>query len=279
MKLLRRRDASWSQLEPRNRFFAALCAISDYELAPGNAVSLFSEVDLSEIERLRGSARESGSGELSYTAFVVKSVTRALAEFPYANRRVARGLFGGARVQRFRSIDAVVLTERQLPHSPMVASINLLRGADKLTVEGITDGLRVLAASDVSTNRQWRLLTRIITRLPIWLAGLVLRMPVLFPGLWVRYRGGSFVVTWLAQSGVDVVAATWPWPLGISFGAVRQRPRLREGEIVPCPAFTLTLNFDRRLMAGGPAARFFKRIVDALERPETEFGRGGLAAS
>lgn len=279
MKLLPRRDASWSDLEPRNRFFAALCAISDYELAPGNAVSLFSEVDLTEIERLRGRAGDSGSGGPSYTAFVVKAVTRALAEFPYANRRVARGLFGGARVQSFRNIDAVVLTERQLSDSPMVASINMLRGTDRLTVEGITDELRVLAASDVSTNRQWRLLTRIITRLPMWLAGLVLRMPVLFPGLWVKYRGGSFVVTWLAQSGVDIVAATWPWPLGISFGAVRQRPRLRDGEFVPCPAFTLTLNFDRRLMAGGPAARFFKRIVDVLERQEAEFGRRSLAVS
>ena len=259
-----------SELEPRNKFFAALCAISDYELAPGNAVSLFSEVDLTRIERLRGEAAAAGAPKPSYTAFVVKAMACALGEFPYANRRVTRRILGRPRVQRFHRIDAVVLTERKLPDSPMVTSMNMLRDADRLSVEAINRELAVLAASDVTTNRQWRLLTRIINWLPMWLTRVVLRMPALFPALWVRYRGGSFVVTWLAQSGVDIVAATWPWSLGVSFGAVRERPRIRGAEFVACPTFTLTLNFDRRLMAGAPAARFFARVLELLEQPAGE---------
>ena len=35
------------------------------------------------------------------------------------------------------------------------------------------------------------------------------------------------------------------------------------------PTFTLILNFDRRVMAGAQAARFFKRMVDLLEHAET----------
>jgi pyruvate/2-oxoglutarate dehydrogenase complex dihydrolipoamide acyltransferase (E2) component len=104
-------------------------------------------------------------------------------------------------------------------------------------------------------------------------------MPPLFPSLWVKYRGGSFVVTGHAQSGVDIVAATWPWALGVSFGAVRERPRIRDGEFVPCPSFTLSLNFDRRLMAGAPAARFFARVLDLLSQPVAEMERTERAVS
>jgi hypothetical protein len=279
MKLGRQNSSDVAELEPKNRFFAALCAISDYELVPGNAVSLFSEVDLTRIERLRRLAAESGAPVPSYIAFVVKAMALALGEFPYANRRIFRRLLGRPRVQRFHRIDAVVLSDRKLPDAPMVTSMNMLRDADTLSVESISQELAVLGASDVTTNRQWRLLTRIVTRLPMWLTRLVLRMPPLFPSLWVKYRGGSFVVTGHAQSGVDIVAATWPWALGVSFGAVRARPRIRDGEFVPCPSFTLSLNFDRRLMAGAPAARFFARVLDLLSQPVAEMERTDRAVS
>ena len=45
---------------------------------------------------------------------------------------------------------------------------------------------------------------------------------------------------------------------------------VRAGHIVAAPTFLLLLNFDRRLLAGGPAARFFHRIVETLEHAETE---------
>ena len=41
------------------------------------------------------------------------------------------------------------------------------------------------------------------------------------------------------------------------------------GQVVAHPTFVLTLNFDRRLMAGAQAARFFKRIIDLLEQAGT----------
>jgi pyruvate/2-oxoglutarate dehydrogenase complex dihydrolipoamide acyltransferase (E2) component len=102
------------------------------------------------------------------------------------------------------------------------------------------------------------------------LARTLIRLPVLVPRLWVRYRGGSFVVSSPAKYGVDIVAGSWPWPLGVSFGLVKDRPVVRGGQVVAAPTFMLTLNFDRRLMAGAQAARFFRRVAERLERAEAE---------
>ena len=62
--------------------------MADYEIRPGNTVSFISEVDLTEIERIRD--RTTGERKPSYTAFVVKAVALALRDYPYANRRAWR---------------------------------------------------------------------------------------------------------------------------------------------------------------------------------------------
>jgi hypothetical protein len=258
------------EIEPKNNFFAAVSSITGYELrSPGNTVTFLSEVDLTEIEKIRGRATEAGLQKPSYTAFVIKAISLALREFPYANRRVSRLPFFRTRVQRFHRIDAAVLCERELPEAPMVAFVDMIRDADQLSLQAITEQLNALATCDTNTNQQWRRFSKIIRRLPGWLARWLIRLPVFFPSLWVRYRGGSFVVSSPAKYGVDIVATSWPWPLGFSFGLVKQRPVVREGQIVARPTFMLTLNFDRRLMAGAQGARFFKRISDLLENAST----------
>src|SRR5262245_56626450 len=91
------------EIEPKSPFFSAVCSITEYELRqPGNTVTFLSEVDLTEVERLRGLAAQGGLRKPSYTAFVIKSVAMALRDFPYANRRIARTWFGlRTRVQKF----------------------------------------------------------------------------------------------------------------------------------------------------------------------------------
>ncbi len=255
------------EIEPRNKFLSAIASISAFELQrPGNTVTFLSEVDLTEVEQVRARAAQEGQRKPSYTAFVVKAVALALCEFPFANRRMLRWSWFGPRVQKFNRIDAAVLCERELPEAPMVAFVDMIRHADRASLTDITDQLHCLATCDETNNEQWRSFKTIIQRLPRWLAGWVLRMPVLSPRLWVRYRGGAFAVSSPAKYGVDVITAIWPWPLGFSFGLVRPRPMVVEGQLAVRPGFVLTLNFDRRLMAGAQAARFFKRITDILER-------------
>ena len=154
------------------------------------------------------------------------------------------------------------------PGAESIAFLDILRDADRLSLTEITEALHDLAVCDPSTNRQWREFTTLIRRLPSCLSTLLIRLPCLVPSLWGKYRGGAVLVSSPPSMASTCVAGTWTHPLGVSFGFVKRRPVVRGEAIVACPTFTLTLSFDRRVMAGAQAARFFRRIVELLEKAE-----------
>ncbi|MFH1022490.1 MAG: 2-oxo acid dehydrogenase subunit E2 [Planctomycetota bacterium] len=256
-------------IEPKNKFLSTVCALVEYENRPGNTVTFNSQVDLSDVERLRAGISR-GSPKPSYTAILMKAIAMALREHPYANRRVWRLPFGIRRLQSFAGIDATVLCERDIPGAPMVAFCDVFRNADRASLSEINRWLRDLATCDETTNKQWREFKTVVGKLPCWMSRIIVRLPLLFPGLWVKYRGGAFAISSPAKYGVDDVQAMWPWPLGFSFGLVKPRPVVVDGALEIRPTFTLTMNFDRRVMAGAQAARFFHRIVSILEHAMTE---------
>ncbi|HZT81838.1 MAG TPA: 2-oxo acid dehydrogenase subunit E2 [Gemmataceae bacterium] len=256
---------------PRNKFFDANRSIVEYEIRPGNTVTFLHEVDLTEVEAIRDRAAKAGRKKPSYTAFVVKAVALALRDFPYANRRLwsRRWLpLIATRLQQFHRIDVAVACERDAAEVSTFADI--IRDADRQSLDALTEWLHNLATCDATTNKQWREFSTGIRKLPHWLSKLIIRLPYLSPKMWIKWRGGAVLISSPAKYGVDVVSATWSWPLGISFGVVKPRPVVRNGEVVAAPTFILTLNFDRRVMAGAQAARFFKRMLDVLDHAETE---------
>jgi pyruvate/2-oxoglutarate dehydrogenase complex dihydrolipoamide acyltransferase (E2) component len=263
-----------SDVPPDLRFFRANRSIVEYEIRPGNTVTFLHEVDLTEVEAIRRTAKDTGLEAPSYTTFVVKAVALALRDFPYANRRIWGWWwvpFFGTRLQKFDTVDIAVACERNVPGAEVATFVDIIRDADKLSLAEVTAWLRNLHTCDVTNNQQWRSFSTIIRRLPHWLSTVLIRLPCFVPSLWVKYRGGAALISSPAKYGVDVVAATWSSPLGVSFGLVKPRPVVRDdGEIVACRTFWFTLNFDRRVMAGAQAARFCKRIIDVLERAESE---------
>jgi pyruvate/2-oxoglutarate dehydrogenase complex dihydrolipoamide acyltransferase (E2) component len=256
-------------IEPRNKFFEAIRSIVEHEIRPGNTVSFVADVDLTEVERVR--RRAAGARKPSYTAFVAKAVALALREFPYANRRVCRRSWlpwAGWRLQAFHRCDLAVSVERDLPGAESAVFMDILHDADQLSLAEMTDQLHALAVCDMTTNKQWREFSTVITRLPGSLAARLLRLPWYVPSLWVKYRGAAVMISSPAKYGVDFIVGSWTHPLGFSFGLVKPRPVVRGEQIVVRPTFALILNFDRRVMAGAQAARFFKRVADLLEGAE-----------
>lgn len=256
-------------IEPKNRYFEAIRAVADFELHPGPKVSFMSQVDLTQVEQLR---RNAVGVRPSYTAFVAKAVALALSEFPYANRRVCRTptrLWLGWRVQRFHRCDIAIASERDIPGAESVAFFDVFRDVDRQSLVELTESLRALSASDITNNEQWRSFSSLITRLPQWLSTQLIRLPYYFPGMWIKYRGAAVLISSPSRYGVDAVMAAQSYPMSLAFGLVKPRPVVRDGQIVPCTTTALTLNFDRRVMAGAQGARFFKRIIDLLEQAET----------
>lgn len=247
-------------------FFEVLGGTVEAEIRSGNTVTFLHEVDLSEVEEVR-----SGAGALrpSYTAFVAKAVALALRAFPYANRRLYRSLrpFASPRIQQFDTCDLAIACERDVDGAECATFVDVLRDADVLSLGEMNRWLQALAACDTSNNAQWRSMFEGITRAPPFLARTVLGLPRFFPSLWEKWRGGAVLISSPAKYGVDSVVGSWTSPLGVSFGLVRDRALVRDGQVSVRPSFNFTLNFDRRVMAGAQAGRFFARIVQNLEQP------------
>ena len=71
-----------------------------------------------------------------------------------------------------------------------------------------------------------------------------------------------------SKYGVDAVAGVWPHPLGFSFGLAQKKPIVKNNKVEIVKSFTLTMCFDRRILAGAPAARFFNSIATNLMNHE-----------
>ena len=76
-----------------------------------------------------------------------------------------------------------------------------------------------------------------------------------------------------------MLVGNWPWPIGFSFGLVKDRPVAIDGVVVVRPTMMLIMSFDRRLMAGAPAARFFNAVAQTLDSAESGVIEGGSAAA
>ena len=256
------------QRESTSRFFRVFCALPEREINASVSVTFSGTIDLTAIEFRRAEAERAGQVKPSYTAFVVSAVASALREHRYANRRVFRAPWriGGPWLYSFKQIDIAVAVEIDVPEREYVAFVDILRNADQLSLHDISSLLKTLAQSTELSNQQLRQLNLVIRYLPWRIAALILRLPAWLPSLWARYRGASVLVSSPAKYGVESVNASWAWPIGISFGYVSLKPMVFDGEIKSRPCFQFSMNFDRRTMAGGPAARFFKEICQRLEQ-------------
>jgi pyruvate/2-oxoglutarate dehydrogenase complex dihydrolipoamide acyltransferase (E2) component len=68
-----------------------------------------------------------------------------------------------------------------------------------------------------------------------------------------------------AKYGIDQIVVDQIWPLTVSFGWVKERPYVVDGEVTARKTMPLFIIFDRRIMAGAPSARFFNRLAEILE--------------
>jgi pyruvate/2-oxoglutarate dehydrogenase complex dihydrolipoamide acyltransferase (E2) component len=216
-------------------------------------------VDFTAVERERDRRKAQGLARPSYTAFVIDSVARALRQHPKLNRIVYRGLTGYRWVQ-FEQVDVSVAVE-VVDGDLDIAYASIIRNADQIGLDGITEALVRLAEAPTDDRQLKRL-----RRFPAGLAVLLARATGLHPKLWVRFRGGSCAVTSPAKYGIESVSAKSCWPLEFAFGRVRERPMVVDGSCVPRQSAMLSLCFHRELTTGAVAARFFEQVVQHLEQ-------------
>ncbi len=249
-----------------DKFFYNNYSIVEREIDFSCTVTFSHLVNLTAVENIR-KLLPSGNRP-TYTAFLAKAAAVAVEQFKYANRRFYRPLgILPRRFQEFESVDIAVASEVDIPGVEYCAFIDIVRDVQDKSLTEVADWLKQMR-TETELNKQWRIFSTLITRWPKILAKMLIRLPVFFPSLWAKYRGGAILISSPAKYGVDSVLTSWSSPIGLSYGEVKERPLVENGSIVAAPTFYLTMNFDRRLMAGAQAARFFRRLVQALENAE-----------
>lgn len=245
-----------------DNFFKVNASIVENELDFSSTVTMINLVDLTEIEKIRSKYE---TNKPSYTVFITKAIAKALMEYPEVNKRFYKPFWIFPRVfQKFNHVDIAIASEVTDPKLAHVAYIGVIRNVEKMNLDQVQNWLLNFRCTE--SIEQWQLFSQLITRLPTFLSKFVIRLPVYFPNLWTKYRGGVAMISSPAKYGVDSMVASWSSPIGISFGYVKERVITKDNEIKRVPSFNLTLNFDRRIISGAQGARFIARLTEILEK-------------
>lgn len=250
----------------KSRYFEVLNGLNR-ENHSDNKVAMLSEVDMSSAERVRESLLRQFGLKPSYTALLAKAVSLTVVEQPHANRVPIEWPFW-KRIMQLHQVDMTIAVERDKPGIEQAAFAGTIRNTDKLDLLALTRELKALAQATPETSPRWRAFKWIVENLPSRLALWVVSIPRFFPKLWIEHRGGAIMISSPAKYGVDIMVGAWPWPIGFSFGLVKDRPLAIDGKVVVRRSMVVTMSFDRRLMGGAPAARFFKSVCERLENAE-----------
>jgi pyruvate dehydrogenase E2 component (dihydrolipoamide acetyltransferase) len=169
------------------------------------------------------------SPDITLGDMIVYAVARVLPEFPAANAH-----FLGDQIIRYREVHLGVAVD-----TPRGLMVPVIASAQAKTLAAIAETFKPLAAA--------------------------CQKGTIEPD---RLKGGTFTITNLGALGIDHFTPVLNAPevaiLGV--GGIHLRPYPgTAGGVAFLPAITLSLTVDHQALDGAPAARFLKRLGEALE--------------
>lgn len=192
-------------------------------------VTLTTEADATALVAMRTQIQAEWNLKVSYNAFILKLVAKALRDHPNLNVRLGPQ---GIQVLPDINIGLAVDTERGL-------LVPVLFNADQKPLLKIHEELQGL----IQRATEGKCLPDELT-------------------------GGTFTITNLGMYDIDAFTPIINPPecaiLGV--GRIASKPVGLEGQIVLRERMALSLSFDHRLVDGGPAAQFLQRVKGMIEQ-------------
>ena len=224
------------------------------------------ELDVTEARRLIDERGETTGEQLSFTAFLVHCLARAIDEHPHVNAYLDwRG-----RLVTFDDVDVNVLVETTVD-GERVGVPHVVRAANRRSLQSVHDDIRA-AQRDPREGRLSPLASTAM-RLPGVLRRLVWRLPQWSPRRW-KQLAGTVAVTSVGMFGTGGGWAVSPtnYTLQLTVGGIGTKPAfVGEGdesgkrEIEPREYLSLTVTFDHDVVDGAAAARFVQRLGELVE--------------
>ena len=224
------------------------------------------ELDVTDARRAIRAHRAETGEPLSFTAFVVACLARAIAAEPsmHAHRK------GRHELALFDDVDVSVVVERVVDGARIPVP-SIVRAANRKTATEITREIDQARAGELPYPVARR-------ALPLWLRvpGFVRRALITRwladPVRRQRLTGTTFV----SAVGMFGTGMAWALPqaqnytLGLTLGGIARKPGVvtgLDGElVVPRESLALTLSFDHDIVEGAPAARFTAHLKELIER-------------
>jgi pyruvate/2-oxoglutarate dehydrogenase complex dihydrolipoamide acyltransferase (E2) component len=198
---------------------------------------------------------------LSFTAFVVAAVARAVAAHPEVHAyRNWRG-----QLVMHRHVDVSTIVEITTPKG-LFPLVHTIRDADTRAVDDLSAELRQVKSAPFQRHaRATRVLTAIVTHVP----GAIRAMYALLSrSTRVRQRSGTVTVTavgMFADGGGFAIAPLSLMSLQVVVGGITDRPRAIQDTIEIRRVLDLTISIDHNVVDGAPAARFGATLRHEIE--------------
>ena len=221
------------------------------------------ELDVTRARRLIRERRLPGGGRLSFTAFLVASLARAIE----GDRRLHAVRDWRGRLVLFDEVDVVTLIE---PEADAVAVPHVIRAANRRTVLEIHDEIRrIQARPEASAQRSGRL-ARLSAFTPGPVRRLFLRLLRRSPR-WLKRTAGTTILTAVGRFGMGRGWAIGIVPLHtlcLTVGGIGPGPAVVDGRLEPRELLAVTASLDHDIVDGAPAARFARRLREMVEGAE-----------
>lgn len=217
--------------------------------------------------------REASTGQrLSFTAFIVASLARAVeADKLLHAYRDWRG-----RLVLFAEVDVVTLVESEVD---AVAIPHVIRAANRKTIREVHDEIRRIQVEPAASAQRSGVLVRLSAITPGWLRRLFFRVLRKSPH-WLKRTAGTTLVTAVGMFGMGTGWAVGIVPLHtlcLTVAGITRKPGLVDDRVEPREYLALTASIDHDIVDGAPAARFAKHLRELIEGAEVLRELGGLA--
>jgi pyruvate/2-oxoglutarate dehydrogenase complex dihydrolipoamide acyltransferase (E2) component len=220
------------------------------------------EIDVTDARRHIRDHRAGTGRSLSFTAFLVCCLARAIEAHPGVCAYKARSI-RGRRLVIFDDVDVAVMIETQRDR---VAVPYIIRGANRKTLLQVNDEIRAVQA-DPGRSAAWKGMAVRAGKLPRFARDIFYRFMIGNPHRFKRYSGTVVVtaVGMFARGGGWAIGFLPMHTLGLTVGGIVRRPVLVEDKIANREYLPVTISFDHDVVDGAPAARFvdhFGRLVE-----------------
>lgn len=219
---------------------------------------MFYEIDMTWAEQLRLELKEKGI-KVTATAILLKAI--GIAQRLHPASRTA--ILPWGRTVTFNDIVAGFTVERYVGQQPAVF-FGSIESPDSKPLVQVAEELRAYGEDEISTVPQLDIEDR-FNNMPWLFRRFILWLGMRFPKVRLRYMGATFGLSSLGKFGCRGLIPPCVSTSTFGVGTIEPRAVVREGAIVVRPMMTLILNFDHRLIDGGPAARFMQDVQRLVE--------------